>query len=169
MRKARPAAFSPMQIRLHWIVAALVVFQFLFNAPMRWTWEAQQRGEDPGFSLLAWLHVAVGLVIGILVIWRIVLRFTHGAPGPISPLDTGEKSLAQFVATETQVFLLFALFVVPVSGAVAWFKGIPLAGALHADLKLLILALVGVHVLGALAHKFVLRDGLMERMRLPRD
>ena len=47
----------------------------------------------------------------------------------------------------------------------AWFGGVDLAAQGHNVLKIVLLALVALHVLGALYHQFVLKDGLINRMR----
>ena len=49
--------------------------------------------------------------------------------------------------------------------AAAWFGGVDLAAQGHNVLKIVLLALVALHVLGALYHQFVLKDGLINRMR----
>ena len=45
------------------------------------------------------------------------------------------------------------------------FGGVDLAAQGHNVLKIVLLALVALHVLGALYHQFVLKDGLINRMR----
>ena len=56
------------------------------------------------------------------------------------------------------------MIVMPVSGAMAWFGDAGAAAVVHNVSKVLLLLLVILHIVGALAHQFVLRTGLMERM-----
>ena len=47
----------------------------------------------------------------------------------------------------------------------AWFGGVALAAQGHNILKIALLALIALHVVGAVYHHFVLQDGLINRMR----
>jgi cytochrome b561 len=49
----------------------------------------------------------------------------------------------------------------------AKFDGVP-AHEVHEILVTVLIALVAVHVLGALKHQFIMKDGLLERMSLKR-
>lgn len=63
--------------------------------------------------------------------------------------------------------LLYLLMLfVPAVGLVAWFGQVESFGELHVIAMNLMLALIGLHVAGALFHKFVLRDDTLERMSL---
>jgi cytochrome b561 len=57
------------------------------------------------------------------------------------------------------------MILMPVSGSVAWFGGVEAAAQGHNILKIALLALIALHVAGALWHQFVLKDGLIARMR----
>ena len=50
-------------------------------------------------------------------------------------------------------------------GSLRWFGGVELAAQGHNILKIALLALVALHVVGAVYHHFVLKDGLINRMR----
>lgn len=56
------------------------------------------------------------------------------------------------------------MILMPVSGSVARFGGEAAAQG-HDILKVAPLALIALHVAGALWHRFVLKDGLLARMR----
>ena len=61
--------------------------------------------------------------------------------------------------------LHIVLIAIPLAGLAAWFGGIGRAGDLHVLLTDLLLVLAGLHVAAALYHHFVLKDGLMNRLR----
>ena len=69
------------------------------------------------------------------------------------------------LAKLTHVGLYAVMILMPVSGYVAWFGGVEAAAKGHNVLKIVLLALVALHVVGALYHQFVLRDGTLARMR----
>ena len=74
--------YSNSQIALHWAVAVLVVGQYLFNEPIAQAWNAAANGLPVSFSPLILAHVAGGVLILALVIWRLVLKSQRAAPPP---------------------------------------------------------------------------------------
>ena len=72
-------------------------------------------------------------------------------------LDLGDFSKA--------VPAVLTMILMPLSGSVAWFGGVEAAAQGHNVLKIVLLALVALHLVGALYHQFVLRDGTLARMR----
>jgi len=156
-----PTGYSKPQIRLHWIVALLIVPQFVLHDGISAAWRALGQGQVPAFDPLVALHVAGGLLIAALALWRIVLRSRRAAP----PLPEGEHPALKLLAKVTHGGLYALLLGLPLSGAAAWFGGVDAAAEAHEVMKALLLALVALHVLGALYHQFVLKDGLMQRMK----
>ena len=75
-----PRAYSRTQIALHWAIFLLIVLQFLGHEWIAEAWEKIEHGEDFAFSPLIAGHVFGGLLVLTLVVWRIVLRLTRGAP-----------------------------------------------------------------------------------------
>jgi cytochrome b561 len=93
--------------------------------------------------------------------WRISLCARHGVPEAI------EANKLQGALAKLTHFGLYALMILmPVSGSVAWFGGVEAAAQGHNLMKIVLLALVALHVLGAFYHHFVLRDGTLARMRV---
>jgi len=78
-----------------------------------------------------------------------------------SRTDPASRALAK----AAHVGLYALMILMPLSGSMAWFGGVDLAAQGHNVLKIVLLALVALHVLGALYHQFVLKDGLINRMR----
>ncbi len=155
--------YSRAQIALHWVIFLLIAMQYILHEPIVAVWQAFQEGREIAFSPLVASHVAGGALVLVLVIWRLVIRSRRGAPG-----EPAGVSRAQAIAAAGMHHTLYLLMILmPVSGAVAWFGGVDAAAAVHSFLRVVVLVLVALHVLAALYHQFVLKNGLMNRMRTP--
>lgn len=155
-----PTGYSKTQIRLHWTIAALIVLQYLIGDSIAHAFSARSSGDSAGFDPLVPLHVLTGLAILLLAAWRIGLRLTRGAPPP----PASESPRGRKVAAATHGLLYLFMILMPVSGAMAWFGDVGVASIVHNVTKLALLAVVALHVLGALFHQFILRNGLIGRM-----
>lgn len=158
----------------HWLVVALLAVQF----PIGW-FMPDVHGGPPGKAMT--LHISFGLTILALILLRLVWRITH----PVAP----ESSLPprQRVSSEVVHWLLYILaLAATITGwlfasfrgwSVFYFNLVPLpmlaaknTDALHqidgwhqiAEWALLIA--IGIHVAAALAHIFIFRDRVMQRM-----
>lgn len=152
--------YSRTQIALHWIVFGLIAQQFLFRDAMSEAWDSLADDPASAFDPLVLAHVAGGAAVLVLVLWRLAIRVRHGAPAPVE----GTKVQA-FVAKLTHGGLYALLILMPLSGAVAWFGSVDAAAQGHNVMKVILLALVAIHLVGVLHHHFVLRDGTLARMR----
>jgi len=114
----------------------------------------------PPFSWAVWAHIAGGIAILALALWRVALRRSRGAPPP----PEGEHSLTGRIATLSHWALYALILLLPVGGLVAWFGGVELAGEGHEVMSNLLLFVVAVHVAAALWHQFWLKDHLLRRM-----
>jgi len=132
------------------------------------------------------LHKSVGITILVLVAFRLFWRITHRPPALLDTLTTIEKK----IATGGHHLLYLLMFALPITGlvmainskfeyGVKWF-GITLMNGLdnksiresfvdvHEVVGITMLVVIGIHVLGALKHKFIDKDGTMSRMSLCR-
>jgi cytochrome b561 len=165
MAKTARTGYSALQIGLHWTVALLIVLQFLAHESIVNAWDAYQDGEVLATPPLTYLHIAVGLTILVLAIWRLVLRFTRGVP----PLPANEPAPLKFLAHATH-FGIYALIIgMPIGGAVAWFLGVEQAAEGHSLAFNALLVLGVVHVVGALFQQFVLKTTVLARMAAAED
>lgn len=155
-----PKGYSRTQIVLHWLVFILVALQYILSAPIAEAWSDIRAGIEPTIQPPVVGHVLGGLAVLGLVIWRLVLRARRGVPPP----PEGQPAALRIVAHVTHWSLYAALILVPVTGAAAWFGGSEQAAGAHSVLRIVLLALIALHVAGALYHQFWLRDGLMARM-----
>jgi cytochrome b561 len=161
----------------HWSMFVLVAAQFV----VAWVMPPIEWGTQPEFLIN--LHLSLGTLLLLLIVFRIVWRLTHPAPPPLD----GTPSWQRWSAGLTHAALYVLLIVLPFTGwAAASVRGWPVtlfrlfelpallpprtrigfkAGDLHADmLSWALLAVIGLHVVAALYHRFVKRDGVLKRM-----
>jgi cytochrome b561 len=168
---------APAKI-FHWLIVALLAVQY----PIGWLMPDLHRDMTPGAGMT--FHVSIGLTILVLTALRLVWRLTH----PVAP----ESSLPawQRVSSEAVHWLLYALVLATtISGwlfasfrgwSISFFYLVPLpmlasdnaaAGrtidGLHQAMELALLVTIGIHIAAGLAHIFIYRDRVMQRM-LPR-
>lgn len=156
-----PSHYSRAQIALHWGIFLLIVVQFLSHEAIADSWDAIEEGGTPAFSALTASHVFLGLLVLALVIWRVVLRLTRGAP----PLPAEEPAPLKLAAHLTHLALYALILAMPVTGALAWFGGFGDLAEVHEALFTALFILVGLHVVGALYQQFVLKTNILERMK----
>lgn len=156
-----PTAYSRTQIILHWLVFLLIAAQFLFHEPIADAWDRVEKGLAVAFDPLVAAHVFGGLLILGLVVWRLYLRITLGAPA----LPEKEPAAMKLIARVTHLGLYGLMLLMPISGAVAWFGGVEAAAEGHEVMKVVLLLLIGLHIVGALYQQFVLRTNIMARMK----
>jgi cytochrome b561 len=167
--------YGPTAKLLHWLIFALLTVQYLIG----WLMPDIHRGQTPGVAMM--LHISFGLVILVLIVLRLIWRLTH----PVEP----EASLPQWqrVGSEAVHWLLYALVLATtITGwlfasfrgwSVSFFELFPApmlasdnaaAGraidGLHQVMEWALLVLIGLHVLAALAHVFIYRNRVMQRM-----
>jgi cytochrome b561 len=160
-----PSHFTRTQIVLHWTVAVLVACQFLFSSGIERAWREFARGrfEPEDFTVAAAAHMASGMLILALVIWRLVLRYRHGAPAP----DPAEPPALQFLAKAAHFALYALIIILPLSGFFGWVFGQSAPIRVHLIAKTILLPLIGLHVVGALVHHFWWRTDVLKRMLGP--
>ena len=173
---AKIAGYTTTAKSLHWLILALLIVQFT----VAWTMPEIHR-NTPVTTLIS-LHFTMGIVILAVAIVRLAWRATHAEPEPQDGVPPWQVASARILH-----WLLYALlFVLPVLGWInASWRGMPIAmfglelpklvatraagwgwtGDVHSLLaNYLLLTLVGLHVLAALYHYFIRRDGVLQRM-----
>lgn len=164
---------------LHWLIAGILVAQFAIG----WLMPKVRRGMEPGLGMQ--VHISIGISVLALIAVRLVWRITHPVPDePALSRWQRNGSLAVhwvlyvlvFVTTFSGWFYasargwslaFFGLF--PLPGLTA--EGSPTGhalGEIHESVVWVLLAVIGVHVIGALVHAFVYRDHVMQRMLFAR-
>lgn len=158
-------SFSLPQRVLHWLTAGFVFFNLLFPDGMNaWNRSIKQTGAASAEQVAsANIHAYAGIAILILVALRLLLRQIQGVPAA----PTEEPQMFKLVAKVAEWTLYLLLIAMPVTGAAAYYLGFEGAGDLHADvLKAVVWAVVGLHVLGALAHQFYWKTNVLRRMTI---
>ena len=162
MAGAPVSSYSKTQIWLHWSIAALILVQFVAHDGMQHVWRALRRGQEAaaGDWPLAYMHVVLGLAVLVLAAWRLWLRATRGVP----PVSGMEHPALRLLARLTHLAIYALIFIVPLSGAAAWFLQVPGAGLVHVLGKNILLYVVLLHIAGALVQHFVLKSNVLRQM-----
>jgi cytochrome b561 len=177
MQAQKAQRYTTTAIVLHWLIAALIVGAFSLGLVMT---------DIPGFSptklrYYSW-HKWAGVTVLLLAALRLLWRLKNRPPELLASMPAWQRSAAGGL----HHLLYVMMFAVPVSGylytlaagvPVVYFglfrlpvffaKNPALAEVLkpvHYWLNMLLAALVVLHVLAALKHQFIDRDGTMRRM-----
>jgi cytochrome b561 len=160
--RSAPRGYSLLQIFLHWTIAALVILQLLFNEPIQEAFSDRLDGEASSAMTGAIVHIVAGLSVLVLAVFRLIIRLTRGAPSA----HDDKPAILTWIAYATHVVLYGFIFLMPMTGAIAWFGGVEFSATLHEFGRLILVPAIGFHVLGALAEHFVFRnDGLLRMFR----
>jgi cytochrome b561 len=171
--------YSKRMVIVHWLTLALLITAWFFGDSL---------AEETDYSkatLAGYItHITVGAAILLLAVMRLIFRSKDGTPPPM-----GQTAMDK-VAKGIHHALYATLFVLPISGVVTLVSGgagkallagnanlLPkkdgyehvFAHEVHEVLVTVLIVLVVVHVLGAIKHQFIMKDGLMERMKLRRN
>lgn len=170
-----PERYGTVSRLLHWGMALLVFWQVLkvfdrINDGEHWV----------GRTLVPW-HVSIGSLILVLVLLRIAWALSHRRqrPPPPPPPLLGRVARAGHVLLYAGLVLMpltgisllvgngyglkaFGLQLIPAGGEIPWLAS--LGSTLHVPLAWLLIVLVAGHLGAALWHRFVRRDGVLQRM-----
>jgi cytochrome b561 len=162
----------------HWISAVIVIFllpvgEYLghFDPP-----------DGPTTDLLYMLHESFGVLLWLVVLLRFATRQINGTP----PLPDSAGFVVDIASKLNHLAMYLILLIQPVTGFLAnsaggyglvWFNLIKLPTLIGKDEKLgdslatlhmyggfALIALVCIHLLGAIYHSFIRRDGVVSRM-----
>lgn len=168
--------YSTPAIVLHWLVALLIFVAFplgLYMADLPLSPEKLKL-----FSYHKWIGVTVFMLAGLRVVWRL----THTPP----PLPASVASWQRRASAVAHSLLYLLILVIPISGwlmssakgvQTVWLGVLPLPDLIgkdkalghlleevHETLNYTLLALVVLHVAGALQHHFIERQPFLQRM-----
>jgi cytochrome b561 len=160
----------------HWVIVLLVLAQFVVGVS----------AHDMPVSLLRLKLLTLHKSIGVTAFMLVLLRLAWRAYSPAPPLPAHMASWQRRLAELSHVLLYALLLTLPVIGWIAssasnltvrWFFLFNLpnlvgpdpelaksAKGLHMTLAWVLLAVVSVHVLAALWHEYVVKDGVLRRM-----
>ncbi|MGC9449385.1 cytochrome b562 [Cereibacter johrii] len=152
--------YTRLQITLHWAIAGLVLFNYIFGETMEQAYDAVRQNVEPA-GVGHYLHLVVGLAVLVLTLVRIGARFVVGVPD--KGTTPGDKAAAGL-----QGLLYLLTLLVPALGMTAWGGGQAWAAGPHVLAANAIMLLAFVHAVSALFHQYVLKDRLLLRMMRPR-
>lgn len=160
-----PLGYSLSQILLHWVIALLIIYQLIFSEGMEHAYNALNKGKEanPADLSSANIHVYIGIAIFVFAVLRLIARLKNGVP-PAPPGTTGPK---KWIAAATQHTLYLIIFLMPVTGAIAWFGGVATVGDIHTFGEPLIFFLLFLHVAGALVQHFIAKTDVLVRIFRP--
>lgn len=168
--------YTRVAIALHWVIALLIALNFVA------VWTAEGMAKPEKMQIMA-NRKAFGITILILSVMRILWRIAHRPPPLSARLAPWEAALARAVHSlfyflmigmpltgwamvstggkPVSVFRLFEMPALPVGSDKATGSAFH---EVHEILGTALLILIGLHVLGALKHQFMDRDGTLGRM-----
>ncbi len=173
--------YGLMAVICHWLTAVTVIGLFALGL-----WMTSLSYYDPWYKQGPDLHRSIGILLTILVIWRLLWRVFNIHPSSIP----GHKPWEKVVAKLTHLCFYLLLFTMFVSGYLIttaegqalkvfnWFSipasltskdaGIDnledLAGIIHKVIAFVLIGLAIVHSFGALKHHFIDKDRTLVRM-----
>ncbi len=180
---------------LHWLIAFMILVEVPVGFVMAYTYGAQFTNENMAklHNVMAQIHITNGLLILLLVTYRLTWRFRNPVPGLPASLETYQRWLARL----THGFLYVLLFTMPLSGWAAnsalgdteqfgvteiWFFawnivppivpqlplehpfGFSFFASIHRYALYTGGVILSLHLLAAIWHHFVRKDNILLRM-----
>jgi cytochrome b561 len=172
---ASRARYTGAQIALHWLIAVAIIAMLGIGLYM----VSLPKGLAFKSSLINF-HKSLGMTVFLLVLIRIGVRVVAGRP-PLPPMRAWQRAAASM----TQGLLYVAMIVMPLTGYLGssfnkfgtrfWGIALPMWAwddpglrkvffTVHTACAWVLIALIALHVAGALKHQLIDRDRLMERI-----
>lgn len=174
-----PHVWNRVAQSLHWIVAVMLLVQFILG------WLTENAPDRQAEFIFGRSHFQLGMLLAGLILMRLLWRLSNTAPPPLPD----EPAWRRRLATTVHSLIYLTLIVLLISGYIVWvhmrepmdllglvtvptvFSPVPdneslWAGAwyVHFFAGWTLVGLTILHVVAALYHQFVLRDGLVRRM-----
>jgi cytochrome b561 len=169
--------FGVVAIVLHWIAALAVIGLFASGIYMR-----SLTYYDSLYQVLPFYHKSFGVVLMLVILFRLVWRFANPQPKPLSNHSAIEKKGAKVAHFALYLLMLavmvagylistakgkpvdvFGLFELPATLYGLSGQG-DIAGMVHEYLAYGLIGIAVLHALGALKHHFIDKDRTLMRM-----
>jgi len=168
--------FSPITVVLHWVLGFAMLYMLFVGLYMT--------GLDNGAAKWGYysLHKSVGVILFVLAVLRIWWRYLNRLPKPLSSSPEWQEQIASIV----HIMLLISTVLLPLSGFIMSVSGgFPVAAfgfelvgessdkvewlanvahTVHSVSSYAVMAIVFLHVAGALKRSVINRDGTISRM-----
>jgi cytochrome b561 len=171
--RAVPSRYHPALVALHWLLALVIIGLLCLGFFVL----ADMPNSDPKKLNILVAHMAAGILVLVLMIFRLIVRVRSAHP---KAAGTGSPALDR-LASVAHHGLYAIVFLMIASG---WCTGFLIRGVfaphgghlpatfavfptfrIHAALAALLAFLIVGHIAAALYHQFVLKDHLFRRMR----
>jgi len=169
--------YDNVAVALHWILVVGILCQIALGLYL-----GEVPRNTPARTVWVNFHKSVGITLGLLILFRLCWRLTHRPPALPATMPAWERVAARanhallyacmvgmpaagYLATNFSKFGIkyFNLFELPPWGyedkqIYALFNGT------HKVLAVVLMTLIAIHVLAALKHAAIDRDGIVRRM-----
>lgn len=176
MLKNTTTDFGMVAILLHWLMALTVIGLFISGV-----WMTELDYYDAWYQRAPDLHKGIGILLFILLIFKLVWRWLDPLPRPESHTTWERRaaSLAHLLLYTLMFIVLIAGYLIPTAdgqaldvlglfSVPALVTSIPnqedIAGEVHEILAFILIGLATLHALAALKHHFIDRDRTLKRM-----
>lgn len=167
-----PKRYHPVHVVLHWAVAIMTILAILVGM-----FVLNPIPDTPEKTGMLMIHAVWGGLLGLLLVARLITRFTLPRPAPA----TAGNAFLDLLAKAVHFLLYLGVIGMVVSGlGTAIQANLPgvFNGAApfpedfmaypprlgHGFTALALLGLIGLHVAAALYHQFIRKDNLLARM-----
>lgn len=168
--------YRPSAIWLHWIVGLALIGQIGLGLYM-----VDIPKQTPDRAWFFNLHKSIGLTLALLILLRVVNRVRHSAP----ILPSTMRAWEQLAARWSHYLLYVCMILMPVTGYIGssfskygiklWGIELPNWGwedkdiretlfGIHETIAEIFIVLIVVHVLAALKHLVINKDGVFQRI-----
>ena len=166
-----------VNILIHWVTVLAVIFLFSLGL-----WMEELDYYHPWYHPAPYIHKSIGILLFLLISFRVVWRITNKTPRPLASHNNVERLIAPIV----HKLLYILLFATMISGyliATAYGKGVEVfgwfefpaliqnfkyqkdfVGIAHFYLPITLVVLMVLHALAALKHHFIDKDVTLKRM-----
>lgn len=163
MNRIAPAGYSVIQRLLHWLTVVFVFFNLLLPGSIEKVADTYDGGKIPSPSDLfsANLHIYSGFAILAFTILRLAMQLVNGAPRQLA----GEPDIFHVIGKISHAVFYAVLLLMPVLGIAKYVFAVDAAGGLHGGpVKLLLWALIALHVGAVLVHQFYWKTNALARI-----
>lgn len=171
-----------LSIALHWLAAFAILAMFWSGFAAE---NAGELGDRAARRALMGFHIAFGASVALVLLARVAAHFAQPRPAPFA-----QAKPLMLISGATHLLLLVAILIQIISGPLAVWSGgrainvfdlfaLPspfaesnesvheAAEIMHAIGRWMLIGLIALHVVGALKHALVDRDGVLHRMLAP--
>lgn len=176
------SGYGWLSIGLHWLAAIAIIIMIVTGFRADWAGDA---GDRAARSMLMGWHISLGATFALILLARVFASYAQ--PRPTAP---EQAPALKFLSNATHQVLLLAILLQVISGPLAVWSGgrainvfdifsIPtpfaernqgvheIAELLHGIGRWALVGAIALHVVGALKHAIIDRDGVVARMLRP--